>query len=69
VISSVSDRDPAALRELERLGLKPGARLNVEAGTRTASLLVRIGGNVELARLSQKLARAISVVADPDARP
>jgi hypothetical protein len=69
VISSVSDRDPAALRELERLGLKPGARLNVEAGTRTASLLVRIGGNVELARLSQKLARAISVVADPEARP
>jgi hypothetical protein len=69
VISSVSDRDPAALRELERLGLKPGARLYVGAGTRTASLLVRIGGNVELARLSQKLARAISVVADPEARP
>ena len=65
VVSSVSDRDPAALRELERLGLKPGTRLNVGAGTRTASLLVRIGNNVELARLSQKLARAISVVANP----
>ena len=43
VISSVSDRDPAALREMTRLGLKPGVAITVEAGTRNASLLVRIG--------------------------
>jgi predicted permease len=43
VISSVSDRDPAALREMKRLGLKPGVAITVEAGTRNASLRVRIG--------------------------
>jgi DtxR family Mn-dependent transcriptional regulator len=67
VISSVSDRDPAALREMERLGLMPGARLLVEPGTRSASLLVRIGSNTELVRLTQNLAREIWVIADPDA--
>src|ERR1035438_7224520 len=43
VISSVSDRDPNALREMKRMGLVPGTRLVVEPGTRQASLLVRIG--------------------------
>lgn len=66
VISSVSDRDPAALRELGRLGLMPGVCLHVEAGNRSASVLVRIGSNIELVRLSQKLAREISVMAGPD---
>ncbi len=37
VISSVSDRDPAALREMTRLGLKPGVAITVETGTRNAS--------------------------------
>lgn len=60
VISSVSDRDPAALREMKRLGLTPGAILVVEPGTRAASLLVRIGGNPP-ARLSPDLAREILV--------
>ena len=36
VISSVSDRDPSALREMERLGLRPGVRIRVETGTRSA---------------------------------
>lgn len=62
VISSVSDRDPSALREMERLGLRPGTVLTVEAGTRSASLLVRIGNGRELTRLSQRLASAISVI-------
>ena len=66
VISSVSDRNPAALRDMERLGLLPGVRLRVEAGTRSASLFVRIGANIEIVRLSQELAREISVMADPD---
>src|SRR5207248_10332876 len=41
-ISSVSDRDSSALREIERLGLMPGASLVVEPGTRNASVLIRI---------------------------
>jgi DtxR family Mn-dependent transcriptional regulator len=63
VISSVSDRDPAALREMTRLGLKPGTAITVETGTRSASLLVRIGGRTDSVRLSQALASGISVMA------
>ena len=60
VISSVSDKDPAALREMMRLGLTPGTGLIVDAGTRTASILVRIGGKAPT-RLSQELAGGILV--------
>jgi len=63
VISSVSDRDPAALREMTRLGLKPGIAVTVEPGTRNASLRVRIGGRADPVRLSQTLASGISVMA------
>jgi DtxR family Mn-dependent transcriptional regulator len=62
VISSVSDRDPAALREMTRLGLKPGVAITVETGTRNASLRVRIGDRTDSVRLSQILASGISVV-------
>jgi DtxR family transcriptional regulator, Mn-dependent transcriptional regulator len=64
VISSVSDRDPAALREMTRLGLKPGAAITVETGTRSASLRVRIGDRTDSVRLSQTLASGVSVIAD-----
>jgi DtxR family Mn-dependent transcriptional regulator len=63
VISSVSDRDPAALREMTRLGLKPGTAITVEPGTRHASLRVRIGGRADAVRVSQALAAGISVIA------
>ena len=66
VISSVSDRDPAALREMTRLGLKPGVAITVETGTRNASLRVRIGGRSDSVRLSQSLASGISVTAGPN---
>jgi DtxR family transcriptional regulator, Mn-dependent transcriptional regulator len=62
VISSVSDRDPSGLRELERLGLRPGISIVVEAGVRNASLLVRVDGHTGAVRLSQELAGEISVV-------
>jgi len=62
VISSVSDRDAAALREMTRLGLKPGVAITVEAGTRSASLLVRIGDRSDSVRLRQALATGIAVV-------
>jgi DtxR family transcriptional regulator, Mn-dependent transcriptional regulator len=61
VISSVSDKDPAALREMKRLGLTPGTGLIVDPGTRNASLLVRIDGGLPC-RLSHELAAEILVV-------
>jgi len=63
VISSVSDRDVKALREMKRLGLKPGMAITVEAGTRNAGLRVRIGDRTDAVRLSRTLASGISVVA------
>src|SRR5215470_8048043 len=62
VISSVSDREPSRLREIQRLGLKPGVTILVEAGVRSASLLLRIEANTQTLRLSRELAGAISVV-------
>jgi DtxR family transcriptional regulator, Mn-dependent transcriptional regulator len=62
VISSVSDRDPAALREMERLGLRPGVPLVVEAGNRGAALLVRMADNKRALRLNNNLAGSIYVV-------
>lgn len=69
VISSVSDRDAAALREMERLDLRPGIRIEVAPGTRNASVLVRIGNRPEVVRLSKTLAAGISVVHDPNTIP
>ncbi len=69
VISSVSDRDPASLREMQRLGLTPGVSLVVEQGTRGTSLLIRIGDAKAALRLSQALAAEISVVALPPGEP
>jgi DtxR family Mn-dependent transcriptional regulator len=63
VVTSVSDRDPSALREMERLGLRPGVGITVAAGSRGASLLVHIGNRVDPVRLSQRLADGISVAA------
>lgn len=63
VISSVSDRDAAALREMTRLGLRPGVAILVEAGTRSASLRVRIGDRSDSVRVSQALADGIWVLA------
>jgi DtxR family Mn-dependent transcriptional regulator len=63
VISSVSDRDPAVLREVQRLGLLPGTSLVVELGRRGASVRIRVGGEARAVRLSGKLVDAISVAA------
>jgi DtxR family Mn-dependent transcriptional regulator len=63
VISSVSDRDAAALREMKRHGLSPGVAITVEAGARNASVRVRIGERPDSVRLSPALASGISVVA------
>jgi DtxR family transcriptional regulator, Mn-dependent transcriptional regulator len=64
VISSVSDRDAKALREMKRLGLKPGTAITVEAGARKAGLRVRVGDRSDSIRLSQAVASGISVVSN-----
>ena len=61
-ISSVSDRDAAALREFERMGLLPGIRVVVTGASRDA-LRVRIG-EAEPVRLSQRLAGDVWVVGE-----
>jgi DtxR family transcriptional regulator, Mn-dependent transcriptional regulator len=62
VVSSVSDREPSRLRELERLGLRPGVSIVVEAGVRQTSLMVRVGGRTGTVRLSQELAGEVYLV-------
>jgi DtxR family Mn-dependent transcriptional regulator len=63
VVSSVSDRDPSCLREMQRLGVIPGVRIVLEPGVRSASLLLRIGAAPNAVRLSQRLAAEILVSA------
>jgi DtxR family Mn-dependent transcriptional regulator len=60
-ISSVSDHQPAVLRELRSLGLVPGAGLIIERKTPNASLLIRIKGQKNSVRLSEGLASHIAV--------
>jgi DtxR family Mn-dependent transcriptional regulator len=62
LISSVSDRDPSGLRDIQRLGLRPGTAIVVQGGTRSSSVLVQISGQAQAMRLSQKLADQIWVV-------
>jgi len=61
VVSSVSDRDPASLRELARLGLRPGVKVILDPGVRNASLLLRVGAGGTAVRLDRKLAAEIYV--------
>ncbi len=61
-ISSVSDRNAAALRELQRLGLMPGVTVTVEQKTSTASVSIRLADQASPIRLSSELAACVSVV-------
>ena len=65
VISSVSDRNPVALRELARLGLMPGVALTVEHRNSSASLRIRLPDRSEAIRLSNDLAGCILVTGNP----
>lgn len=62
-ISSVSDRSPAVLRELEQLGLRPGTVLTIERRNSASSLSVRLAGKADPIRVSLDLADCISVIA------
>ncbi len=59
-ISSVSDRDPAALREMKRLGLVPGTSVLIEPGARTGSVLVRVAGQTPT-RLAPEIAAGVLI--------
>jgi len=66
-ITSVSDRNAAALRELERLGLVPGTTLAIEQKNPAASLALRLADRSDPIRLSNGLASYILVAARPTA--
>jgi DtxR family Mn-dependent transcriptional regulator len=61
VVTSVSDRDATLLRELSRLGLRPGVKVVLDPGVRSASLLLRIGSGGSPVTLNKKLAAEIYV--------
>lgn len=65
VISSVSDRSPASLRDLERLGLLPGTVLMVEQRNPALSLKLRLMDREDRIRVSSDLVGCISVTARP----
>jgi DtxR family Mn-dependent transcriptional regulator len=60
-ISSVSDRDAASLRELQRLGLTPGSILTVEKKNSADSLTVRLNGSKETIHINRDLAGCVLV--------
>jgi len=62
-VSSVSDRNASALRELERLGLMPGTALTVQRRNSASSLSVKLAGRANAIRVSLDLAACISVIA------
>ncbi len=61
VISSVSDRSPASLRELERLGLLPGIALTVEQRRSSGSLSIQLKSHPDLIRVGRDLAHCVLV--------
>src|ERR1700691_2918303 len=56
VISSVSDRNAASLRELERVGLVPGVVVSVERRNAAGSLSIQLESRAELIRVDHELA-------------
>ena len=60
-ITSVSDRSPDNLRELQRMGLVPGSTLTIEQRNAAASMAVRLTDHTEPIRLSTDLADCILV--------
>jgi DtxR family transcriptional regulator, Mn-dependent transcriptional regulator len=61
VISSVSDRSAAALRELERMGLVPGVALMVEKRNSAGSLSIKVASRVGHIRVAHDLAGFVLV--------
>jgi len=66
-ISAVSDRDSAALREIERLGLRLGIPVTIEHKKSGASVTARIGEEGRRLRIAKELAANIYVNRDSNA--
>jgi DtxR family Mn-dependent transcriptional regulator len=64
MVSSVSDRDATALRELQKLGLVPGAKVVVKERNPNSRLLVRVEGRDQQIRLNNELAAHVAVLAN-----
>lgn len=63
VISSVSDRNSALLRELERAGLTPGIALTIDARNAAGSLSLRLADRRDPVRVNTDLAACVFVSA------
>ena len=61
VITSVSDRNAEALRDLERLGLMPGVRLTIAQSNAGASIAIRVNARSGPIRISNDLASYVLV--------
>jgi DtxR family Mn-dependent transcriptional regulator len=61
MISSVSDRSAARLRELKRLGLLPGTVITIDERNTANSLAIRIPGEAGALRLNSDLAKMVFV--------
>ncbi len=67
-VSSVSDRDSAALRQIERLGLRLGVAVSIKQKNSIASLTAQIEGDAEPVRIAKDLAENIFVRPSPENR-
>jgi DtxR family Mn-dependent transcriptional regulator len=63
IVTSVSDRSSAALRELERLGLVPGTTLTVQQKNAASALTIHVTGREDPIRVGPDLAGCVSVTA------
>ena len=61
IITSVSDRSAAMLRDLDRQQMRPGVRLTVESRNSSASIVVGLENRKERIRLERDLAKSIWV--------
>ena len=61
MITSVSDRSQAFLRDLERHQMRPGVRLMVESRNPSSSVVVRLENREERIRLERDLANCVLV--------
>jgi DtxR family transcriptional regulator, Mn-dependent transcriptional regulator len=65
VVSSVSDRSAAELREVERMGLTPGTELTIERRNPAGSLAIRLPGRQDPIRVAGDLAGSVLVAPTP----
>lgn len=63
VVSSISDRDPASLRELRSMGIVPGASVSVISRNANAALWLRVAQSRTRVRVSNELAACIALKA------